>query len=54
MRDPFLVRSPKEDKFYRIATDLRIANGKGWGAAVNAGSRDIIVTFISAAKWKAE
>ena len=34
VRDPFLVRSPKEDKFYLIATDLRIANGKGWSAAV--------------------
>ena len=43
MRDPFLVRSPKEDKFYLIATDLRIANGKGWDTAGNAGSRDIIV-----------
>lgn len=43
VRDPFIVRSPKEDKFYLIATDLRIASGKGWGAAVEAGSRDIIV-----------
>ncbi|MDR6881363.1 family 43 glycosylhydrolase [Bacillus sp. 3255] len=43
VRDPFLVRSPKEDKFYLIATDLRIANGKGWQAASAAGSRDIIV-----------
>lgn len=43
VRDPFLVRSPKEDKFYLIATDLRIASGKGWSAAVNAGSRDMIV-----------
>ena len=43
VRDPFLVRSPKEDKFYLIATDLRIANGKGWDTAGNAGSRDIIV-----------
>lgn len=43
VRDPFLVRSPKENKFYLIATDLRIANGKGWEAAVNAGSRDIII-----------
>ncbi|WP_438448453.1 family 43 glycosylhydrolase [Gorillibacterium sp. sgz5001074] len=42
-RDPFLVRSPKEGKFFLIATDLRIASGKGWDAAVNAGSRDIIV-----------
>jgi hypothetical protein len=43
VRDPFIVRSPKENKFYLIATDLRIASGKGWDAAVNAGSRDIIV-----------
>ena len=43
VRDPFLVRSPKEDKFYLIATDLRIANGKGWSAAANEGSRDIII-----------
>ncbi|AIQ45841.1 glycosyl hydrolase family 43 [Paenibacillus sp. FSL R7-0273] len=42
-RDPFIVRSPKEGKFYLIATDLRIASGKGWGAAVEEGSRDIIV-----------
>lgn len=43
VRDPFLIRSAKEDKFYLIATDLRIANGKGWGVAVNEGSRDIVV-----------
>lgn len=43
VRDPFIVRSPKEDKFYLIATDLRIASGKGWTAAVEEGSRDIIV-----------
>ncbi|CAH1200262.1 hypothetical protein PAECIP111891_01609 [Paenibacillus allorhizoplanae] len=43
VRDPFIVRSPKDTKFYLIATDLRIANGKGWHTAVNAGSRDIIV-----------
>jgi hypothetical protein len=43
VRDPFLVRSPREDKFYLITTDLRIASGQGWDTAVNAGSRDIIV-----------
>ncbi|MBD2868492.1 family 43 glycosylhydrolase [Paenibacillus arenilitoris] len=43
VRDPFIVRSPKENKFYLIATDLRIASGKGWSAAVAAGSRDIAV-----------
>ncbi|TDL69149.1 glycosyl hydrolase family 43 [Paenibacillus amylolyticus] len=43
VRDPFLVRSVKDNKFYLIATDLRIASGKGWSQAVNAGSRDVIV-----------
>ncbi|MBY9078223.1 family 43 glycosylhydrolase [Paenibacillus sp. HN-1] len=43
VRDPFIVRSPGENKFYLIATDLRIAAGKGWEAAVNEGSRDIII-----------
>jgi hypothetical protein len=43
VRDPFIVRSPKDNKFYLIATDLRIASGKGWSAAVEEGSRDIIV-----------
>jgi hypothetical protein len=43
VRDPFIVRSPKDGKFYLIATDLRIANGKGWSNAVNEGSRDMIV-----------
>ncbi|MHA6532224.1 family 43 glycosylhydrolase [Paenibacillus sp. BAC0078] len=43
VRDPFVVRSPKDNKFYLIATDLRIAGGKGWDTAVNAGSRDVII-----------
>lgn len=43
VRDPFIVRSPKEGKFYLMATDLRIGSGKGWTAAVEEGSRDIIV-----------
>ncbi|MHA7963825.1 family 43 glycosylhydrolase [Paenibacillus sp. CAU 1782] len=43
VRDPFLVRSPKDKKFFLVATDLRIANGKGWGVAVNEGSRDLIL-----------
>lgn len=43
VRDPFIIRSPRDNSFYIIATDLRIANGKGWGVAVNEGSRDIIV-----------
>ncbi|MFD0670986.1 glycoside hydrolase family 43 protein [Cohnella sp. GCM10027633] len=43
VRDPFIVRSNKENKFYLMATDLRIASGKGWEVAVNEGSRDMIV-----------
>ncbi|GGO09433.1 glycoside hydrolase family 43 protein [Saccharibacillus kuerlensis] len=43
IRDPFLVRSPKEGKFYLIATDLRIGSGRSWLSAVEEGSRDIIV-----------
>lgn len=40
-RDPFLIRTP--EKFYLIATDLRIEAGKGWEAAQFHGSRDILV-----------
>lgn len=43
-RDPFVIRSPwEENKYYLIATDLRIEEGKGWSVAQNAGSRDILV-----------
>lgn len=31
VRDPFIIRSPLDHHFYIIATDLRIASGKGWG-----------------------
>lgn len=47
VRDPYIIRNPfheeGEPKYFLIATDLRIANGKGWGVAQYAGSRDIIV-----------
>lgn len=43
VRDPFVVRDGKEGKFYLIATDLRIAAGKGWDNAQYAASKDIIV-----------
>ena len=43
IRDPFIIRSPKDGKYYIIATDLRIANEKGWQTAQYAGSRNIIV-----------
>lgn len=43
VRDPFILRSPLDNKFYIIATDLRIASGKGWDVAQDNGSRSIIV-----------
>ncbi|MEN8908261.1 MAG: family 43 glycosylhydrolase [Clostridiales bacterium] len=43
VRDPFILRSPEGDKFYMVATDLRIANGAGWNAAQTNGSKSIIV-----------
>lgn len=43
-RDPFIIRSPWEDnKYYLIATDLRIEAGKGWHTAQYEGSRDMLV-----------
>lgn len=43
VRDPFIIRSIEGDKYYIIATDLRIANGKGWDVAQFAGSRNILI-----------
>lgn len=43
VRDPFLIRSPEGDKFYMIATDLKINGGNGWGAAQTAGSQSLMV-----------
>ncbi len=43
VRDPYLVRSSGNGRFYLIATDLRIQAGKGWAAAQEEGSRDLIV-----------
>ncbi len=39
VRDPFLVRSPEGDKFYLIATDLKINGGKGWDYEMRHGSK---------------
>ena len=33
VRDPFIIRSFESDKFYIIATDLKINGGDGWTAA---------------------
>lgn len=43
VRDPFILRSPDGDKFYLLATDLKIYNGRGWDAAQRTGSRSIMV-----------
>jgi GH43 family beta-xylosidase len=43
VRDPFILRSPDGDKFYMVATDLRIANGAGWTAAQRAGSKSVVI-----------
>ncbi|QNU68671.1 family 43 glycosylhydrolase [Ruminiclostridium herbifermentans] len=43
VRDPYILRSPEGDKFYMVATDLRIANGKGWDHAGTYGSKSVVV-----------
>lgn len=43
VRDPFLVRSPEGDRFYLVATDLRVYGSWDWHRAVTAGSRSIMV-----------
>lgn len=54
VRDPSLIRAPGGDRFYLLATDLRIANGKGWDAALHRGSTAIIVwESTNLADWSA-
>lgn len=43
VRDPFILRSCIDNNFYIIATDLRIASGKGWNAAQYEGSTKMII-----------
>ncbi|ELS52298.1 family 43 glycosylhydrolase [Streptomyces viridochromogenes] len=45
LRDPFVIRSPEGDKFYMIATDLRMyRNSSGsWGHVQRHGSKSIMV-----------
>lgn len=43
VRDPFLIRSPEGDKFYLIATDLKIYGNGDWDAAQNRGSQSLMV-----------
>ncbi|MFC8302996.1 immunoglobulin-like domain-containing protein [Specibacter sp. NPDC057265] len=43
VRDPFVIRSPEGDKFYMIATDLKIHGSGDWGKAQTWGSRNLMV-----------
>jgi hypothetical protein len=42
-RDPFIIRSPEGDRFFMIATDLKIYGGGGWGNSQTWGSRSLLV-----------
>ncbi|MEV6875190.1 glycoside hydrolase family 43 protein [Amycolatopsis sp. NPDC051128] len=43
IRDPFVIRSPRGDRFYLIATDLRMYGRDDWDEAQRRGSRSIVV-----------
>ncbi len=45
LRDPFVIRSPRGDKFFLIATDLRMYGGEGgsWDQVQRTGSKSIMV-----------
>lgn len=43
VRDPFIIRSPKENKFYIIATDLSIYYRKDWGEVQRSGSQCVMI-----------
>ena len=43
LRDPFIIRAPEGDKFYLIATDLKINGNGNWGNAQTKGSKSIMV-----------
>jgi hypothetical protein len=43
VRDPFVIRAPGGDRFYLIATDLRIFGNGDWDRAQRHGSKSIMV-----------
>src|SRR5689334_2888647 len=43
VRDPALVRSHAGDRYWIVATDLRIASGTSWSDAANRGSTSLVV-----------
>ena len=42
-RDPFLVRDPRNNRCYLLATDLKIEGGASWQRAKRFGSRGLLV-----------
>ncbi|WP_439423080.1 immunoglobulin-like domain-containing protein [Saccharothrix sp. HUAS TT10] len=43
VRDPFVIRSPEGDKFYLVATDLKINGNGNWDLVQRRGSRHVEV-----------
>ncbi|WP_020424874.1 glycoside hydrolase family 43 protein [Paracidovorax oryzae] len=43
VRDHSIVRSPDGTKYWILATDLRIASGKGWDTAMHRGSTKLVI-----------
>jgi hypothetical protein len=43
VRDPSIIRAASGNKFYILATDLRMANGRGWDAAMHKGSTSMVI-----------
>ncbi|RKL65173.1 1,4-beta-xylanase [Salipaludibacillus neizhouensis] len=43
VRDPFIIRSPNENKFYIIGTDLSIYYRKDWEEVQKSGSQHMVV-----------
>ena len=43
VRDPYLLRSHDNRKFYIIATDLSCALNRSWSRSVRAGSRSLVI-----------
>lgn len=55
VRDPFIIRSPEGDRFYMIATDLKINGSGDWGKAQTWGSRNLMVWESNdLATWSAQ
>jgi sucrose-6-phosphate hydrolase SacC (GH32 family) len=43
LRDPFVIRSPGGDRFFLLATDLKMFGNGDWDAAQRHGSRSFVV-----------